>query len=164
MVEYESVFGARVETVAVQATSGSAGAEIAITGPGTFFRMYYTLQLYFANGGGSCYIVSIGPDDGSETITDAAHVAGLNAIAREDEPTLLVFPDAEGIQDAEKLYGVYQQALAQCESLKDRFMICDIFNGQLDFRKPGGPDVINDPATDRKSVVLGKTGTVSVDL
>src|SRR3546814_19272509 len=27
MVEYESVFGARVETVAVQATTGSAGAE-----------------------------------------------------------------------------------------------------------------------------------------
>src|SRR3546814_20374494 len=29
----------------------------------------------------------------------------------------------------------------------DRFLICDIFNGQLYFRKPGGTDVINDTAT-----------------
>src|SRR3546814_5702717 len=30
---------------------------------------------------------------------------------------------------------------------RSRFLICDIFNGQLDFRKPGGTDVINDTAT-----------------
>lgn len=146
LVEYELVFGARTETFTATVDSPAGGITVSLSDPGTFFRMYYALQLYFANGGGPCYIVSIGPDDGSETISDTAHTAGLNAIAKEDEPTLLVFPDAEGITDTDKFYGLYQAALAQCELLKDRFVICDIQGGHKDFNAPGEASVINDNA------------------
>jgi hypothetical protein len=43
-------------------------------------------------------------------------------------------------------YGVYQSALVQCETLADRFTICDVLNGNLDFTDPLGTDVINDGA------------------
>ncbi|MFS8615372.1 MAG: phage tail sheath C-terminal domain-containing protein [Solitalea sp.] len=144
LVEYEQVFGARIEKITAQATSGASGTTVSVTDPASWFRMYYALQLYFANGGGPCYIVSIGADEGS-TISDTAHIAGLQAIAKEDEPTLLVLPDAEGIQDNAKFYAVYQQALAQCQQLQDRFLICDVYEGNKDFNAPGGTDVIGDP-------------------
>lgn len=143
MVEYEAIFGARLEefTVDVNTVSGQNVINTAPAAPTTFYRLYYSLQLYFANGGGPCYIVSIGADDAAITLTD--HTDGLAAIAREDEPTLLVFPDALGL-DRNNFYQLYQAALAQCNLLKDRFTICDVFNGHLDYTAPAGENVIDD--------------------
>src|SRR5690606_11062005 len=51
LVEYELVFGARIETITAQAVSGASATEISVSDPASYFRMYYALQLYFANGG-----------------------------------------------------------------------------------------------------------------
>ncbi len=144
MVEYEAVFGARLETFTVAVETNAQGENVISTlpiAPTNPYRMYYAMQLYFANGGGPCYIVSIGGDADPRTIDD--HEAGIAAIGKEDEPTLLVFPDALGLDRAD-FYSVYQGALAQCDNLKDRFTICDVFNGQLDYTVPGGENVIDD--------------------
>jgi len=85
--------------------------------------MYYHMQMYFANGGGPCYIVSLGRADG--TIAAADFNTGLAAIALEDEPTLLVFPNAVQFLTATQLYDLYDLALVQCATLKDRFAILD---------------------------------------
>ena len=53
-------------------------------------NMYYSIRAYFDNGGGSCYIVSVGLSSGS--ITDSDLLAGLNALEAYDEPTLILFP------------------------------------------------------------------------
>ena len=134
LVQYESIFGARLETFI--AAVGNDGTTDSVTtlpvGPSltTVRRMYYAMQMYFANGGGPCYIVSIGADSAAATF--ANFEAGLNAIAKEDEPTLLVFPDAHLLATANEYYDVYQAALTQCENLADRFTLCDVLNGQLD--------------------------------
>src|SRR5262245_50241786 len=54
MVEYEAIYGARLETFTV-AVNTAGGQNIIATppaAPATFYRLYYSLQMYFANGGG----------------------------------------------------------------------------------------------------------------
>ena len=95
------------------------------------FKMFYALQLYFANGGGPCYIASLdvygsGMATGSdlEDLIDAA----LLKVKKEDEPTLILFPDFPGNT------GFYKKAMLQCANLGDRFVICDVtpVNDQTD--------------------------------
>jgi phage tail sheath protein FI len=101
------------------------------------FRMAHALRHFYANGGGRCYIVSIGDYSASRTNTDMvdAHLAGLEALGREDEPTLIVFPDLSGIDssdaaaDRASYHSVLTQALGQCAALGDRFLICDLWDG-----------------------------------
>jgi phage tail sheath protein FI len=54
--------------------------------------LYPSLRLYFANGGGPCYIYSIGDYGAAPKAQDFADA--IAALEAEDEPTLLVFPDA----------------------------------------------------------------------
>lgn len=94
----------------------------------TIFRMYYGLKLFFDNGGGPCYIVSSGTTNGSLDIGNARDdfIGALNKLKYEDEPTLILFPDAHLIISDEFYYGLYDNALIQCASLKDRFTIIDV--------------------------------------
>lgn len=137
MLEYESFFGyAQEETaIGVSVTSGV----ISITPPPANdkspFLMYYSLQMYFANGGGPCYIVSVGQYDATLPVDDkSTSVAlddltdGLAAIRKEDEPTLLVFPDATSLPSDSDFFAIYQSALTQCKELQDRFTIIDTYS------------------------------------
>ena len=153
LVEYESVFGARLETFTAAVATNAQGSNVIASLPDTPanpYRMYYALQLYFANGGGPCYIVSIGGDTDDIELDD--HEAGLTAIGKEDEPTLLVFPDALALGRTD-FYSIYQAALMQCNDLKDRFTICDVFDGHLDYTDPTGDDVIDDAALGFRSLI-----------
>ena len=99
MLEYETLFGkANPETFAVAFKDGVATA----TQPKVSdFKMYYAMQMYFANGGGACYIVSVGDYSGSVTVGDSTTVGtlvyGFELLKKEDEPTLIVFPDLQGL-------------------------------------------------------------------
>jgi hypothetical protein len=87
------------------------------------YMLYYSISLYFQNGGGSCYIVSVGNYD---TMPNKQHfLDGLAALEKEDEPTLIVLPDALNLA-TDDYYAVCQQVLAQCDKLADRFAILDI--------------------------------------
>ena len=66
--------------------------------------MAYSLQLFFANGGGQCYIVSVGNYEG--TISSADLKAGLDATEKVDEITLYVFPDAQGLTNVDDYYTI----------------------------------------------------------
>lgn len=88
------------------------------------FNLYYAMQLYFANGGGPCYIISVGKTDGAGP-TAANLKKGLEALKTEDEPTMIVIPEAAGLGAAD-YFGVYNEALQQCADLKDRVTIIDV--------------------------------------
>lgn len=88
------------------------------------FVMYYAMQLYFANGGGPCYIVSVGNFE-APAPDNVVYKVGLDAVEKEDEPTLLVFPDAPFF--IPKTYNnLIVDALKQCTKLGDRFVIIDV--------------------------------------
>jgi phage tail sheath protein FI len=98
------------------------------------FLMYYTMQMFFANGGGACYIISVGDYAGATpSKTDLGMNGGLLHLSKEDEPTLIVFPDASGIGTVTNFYGLYEEALTQCNKLQDRFTIIDTFNEASSF-------------------------------
>ncbi len=90
----------------------------------SMYKLYNSLRLFYSNGGGICYIVSIGDYDAAIT-SDTDFVDGLNLLRKFDEPTLLLFPDAVNL-DGTKLGLVQQQALKQCADLMDRFTVMDV--------------------------------------
>jgi phage tail sheath protein FI len=101
--------------------------------------MYYSLQLFFANGGGPCYIISVGRygndlDEADTQITAINNSTALNdglaELEKVDEPTLILFPDATKVSGITitDFYGLYNNALMQCQNLQDRFTLIDTLN------------------------------------
>jgi uncharacterized protein len=86
-------------------------------------NLYYAMLLYFANGGGPCYIISVGTYNGAPS--DADLDKGLKILASEDEPTMIVFPEAVHL-GAGAYKTLMQAALDQANLLKDRFVILDV--------------------------------------
>lgn len=86
-------------------------------------QLYYHMQLYFANGGGKCYIISLGKKPQNPSKED--FLDALEVLAKEDEPTLIVMPEATEL-DFQSCMDVYQTALAQAANLMDRFVIIDV--------------------------------------
>lgn len=94
------------------------------------YLMYYALQLFYSNGGGACYIVSVGSyNEVGASISYSDLKEGLDAISKVDEPTLLVFTDAVNLPNKTDCFQLYQDALAQCNKLGDRFGIFDVLPG-----------------------------------
>lgn len=99
----------------------------------TGIRQYYlydSLRLFYDNGGGDCYIVSVDTySPNGVDIGDAAAgtgiLGGLKALEKYDEPTLIVSPDAT-LLGGDGMYTYQQQALKQCAKLQDRFLIGDL--------------------------------------
>ncbi|TAE74779.1 MAG: phage tail sheath family protein [Bacteroidetes bacterium] len=89
--------------------------------------LYDSLRLFFANGGGLCYIVPVGSY--ADEINKKAFEAGLNALISETEPTLVVIPEAVML-DKENAFAVQQAALLHCgQKMKNRFAILDVYDG-----------------------------------
>ncbi|MES0328224.1 MAG: phage tail sheath C-terminal domain-containing protein [Gammaproteobacteria bacterium] len=97
------------------------------------YYMYSCLRHFYANGGGACYIVSVGSysDDPAtgETTTPSGLIGGLSRLERLDEPTMLLFPDGVSLSSETDLGSVQVAALAQCAKLQDRFTVMDLMNG-----------------------------------
>lgn len=92
-------------------------------------NLFYHMQMYFANGGGPCYVISVGTLD--TPLTEPLVTAGLNLLKLEDEPTLIVIPEA--IHLGANYKTVMINALTQCNTLQDRFTIMDLKGDTGDF-------------------------------
>jgi uncharacterized protein len=92
------------------------------------------MDLYFRNGGGRCYVVSI--DNHATDPTVARFQAGLDALKAKDEPTLIVMPEAVELAQAH-FDSVCQAALKHCKEMGDRFAILDVRagDGKTDIEK-----------------------------
>lgn len=91
------------------------------------YCLYNSMRLFFDNGGGTCFIASVGTYASDGAVDVADFNAGLDAIRKVDEPTLLLSPDASLLDDGPR--ASFQQAmLAQANDLKDRFAILDVLN------------------------------------
>ena len=135
MLEYEQYFGfadPEKDSVSIVFGGSEAIGKVDETKRSKFL-MYYSLQLFFLNGGGPCWIVSVGAYDAG--VDPAKLLKGLNETAKINEVTLLLFPDACMLDDAAAYYELHIQALRQAADLKDRFVILDIF------RDPNNLDV-----------------------
>jgi len=121
-LEFKEMFGgAQKATFEVLIDDDEQLQKLTATPPKS--TLYYALDLYFKNGGGDCYIISVGSFE--ESHTKQAFEKGLEILRKEDEPTLIVLSEAAKLP-ANDYHAICQQALAQCANLKDRFCIFDV--------------------------------------
>jgi uncharacterized protein len=136
MVDYERYFGGaqkeeKITIAATVTTANNVVTEQRAVGALTEANrskhiMYYALQMFFANGGGRCYIVSVGTYKAlGGPLVQTELNAGLDAVKKEDEPTLIVFPEAQSLSIGD-FKTLHDAALLQCAELKDRFVIMDV--------------------------------------
>jgi phage tail sheath protein FI len=93
------------------------------------FLMYYSLQMFFANGGGPCWIVSVGNYEESGGVIGTQSLKdGLAEVAKINEITLLLFPDAINLSSSSDYYDVFKEAIDQAAELQDRFVIMDVYH------------------------------------
>ncbi|WP_299885339.1 phage tail sheath C-terminal domain-containing protein [uncultured Lacinutrix sp.] len=100
------------------------------------YLLYDSLRLFFDNGGGDCYIVSVGtygtaPVYGDENDSASPGLrSGVKALEKYDEPTIILFPDAINVvvngNDDPGFYSLQQMALQQCAKLQDRVGLFDL--------------------------------------
>ena len=143
LLEYVNLFGGP-QTGPIRVASTANGLVPNVPNPS--FLMYYAVSHYFMNGGGMCYIVSLG--DYSATPAKADFVGGLAALEKEDEPTLILLTDAVNLSAAD-YYDLCQQSLAQCNKLGNRFCVFDVKDkpaatdrGVQDFRDNTGTNYL----------------------
>jgi phage tail sheath protein FI len=142
LLEYVSYFGGAFEipsvNVKVDENNNYAVSEISIS---SRYYMYNSLRLFFDNGGGNCYIISVGLYHnnlialGDETVPDdPGFLVGLHKLKNYDEPTIILFPDAVLLPSADDMYMLQKLALEQCNKLQDRVSVFDITenNGWLE--------------------------------
>jgi phage tail sheath protein FI len=175
--EYESLFGYGyvAETITVTVKAASKKSIVGVS-PDKRFLLYDSLRQYFDNGGGPCYIVSVGSY--TDTISYQPISDGIELLRDYDEPTLILFPDAVQLLDGSnkpdivKFSQLQNQSLALCASMQDRFCIFDLLQGDqpegtsikpiTDFRNKTGVNYLNYGAAYYPWIVTSYT--VDVDL
>lgn len=94
------------------------------------FYLSDSLQMFYANGGGECYIISVGDYTGGSVQLGTSSPAtgllgGLEILSEVDEPTMIVSPDAVSLSGM-GIYSFQQAALTQCGKLMDRVGVFDL--------------------------------------
>lgn len=133
LLEFEQIYGiptAQALTVTVTKREGPANALLGVDVsynpvpeaiPDDPRLLYHCLQMFYANGGGPCWIHAIT----AAGVDIAAFGAAFTNIESVDEVTLLVFPDALALGPDD--YGdVVEAALLSCNRTQDRFVISDV--------------------------------------
>jgi phage tail sheath protein FI len=138
--EYEQFFGGPPKTKFTVGDDGTLTVEA-----NTRFILHSAMRFFFANGGGNCYIVSIGDYSGglnAKDFNDPATDSGLITLLKHLEPTLVVIPEAVLLPEAE-CFSLQQAMLMHCGTdMRNRFAILDVYNGDQK-RTYDDTDVIN---------------------
>lgn len=125
LLEYEALYGVGPTLSISEVVIDDAGNFLSSSIANQYY-LYDSLRLFFDNGGGDCYIVSVGTYKGTAPYIDSAElIAGIDATAKYDEPTILLFPDAAALNSADSLAAIQQKALTQCGKLGDRVAVLD---------------------------------------
>ena len=98
--------------------------------PAEQYTLFYHIVMFFANGGGTCYVTSIG-SYGDATLIDGKNdatgnlkvVDALSALEKVQEVTMVVVPEAV---NSPELKSIQTQMLAHCGKMMNRFAIFDV--------------------------------------
>jgi phage tail sheath protein FI len=127
--------------------------------PNTIYYLYNSIRLFYQNGGGDAYIVSVGPygPPSMNPISPGAQIvnanvllsdlqAGLNLLLNEQEPTMYICPEATLLSVSDNAT-LMQSMLGQCVSMQTAVAIFDIIGG----RNPDPIMYTNDIVTFREN-------------
>jgi phage tail sheath protein FI len=112
------------------------------------FLLWYAIDHYFRNGGGRCFVVSIGSTGSNSDFAKDKFLNGIEELEKADDPTLVVIPEATQLG---KDYGeIYQRTLEHAFKMKDRFAILDT---KIDAIKTSPSDITAESAKGLRGVV-----------
>lgn len=148
MAEFRSYFGEEPvpdfdlkEVEGAEPDLNLGGKGYALERTSAVYTLYYNMLLFYANGGGPCYIVSVG--DYSTPLDAEKLTAGIATLLKEQEPTMVLVPEAVYLKK-EDCENVQTALLSHCgEKMRSRFAILDVFNGFKGRQDPDG-DVVTD--------------------
>lgn len=151
LAEYMELFGGAPQTTFKFAPAESdphmmiRGAGYEVAPQEKDYGFFNALRLFFENGGGSCYIVSVGSYEDDYDLDRFR--GGLNMLIKEQEPTIVVIPEAIKLS-FDNCITLQQAMLAHCGSkMKNRVTILDVYEGYL----PRNPD--KDPIADFRNAI-----------
>jgi len=111
----------------------------------TRFLLHSAVKFFYSNGGGDCYVLSVGDYSAgvsAKDFNDEATGSGLPQLLKYNEPTLLVIPEAV-LLTSDECSSLQQAMLLHCGfATKNRFAILDVYDGDKD-RTYDEADVIN---------------------
>ena len=134
LLEFKTLFGEAFE-VGKFTISVDANNVVTATKPDKRFQLFDCLRQFFDNGGGECYIVSIGKF--ADGLDGTKISAGIDELKKYDEPTLILFPDAVELLDGgnnpdfDGMADLHKKALSVCAGMQDRFAVIDLLQGNL---------------------------------
>lgn len=121
--------------VQVEADFSSNGSEFILEQAGARYFLYHSMMLFFQNGGGACYVVSVGNYE--QEIEKPNLSAGIKVLLKEQEPTMVVIPDAMSLKEGDCI-NLQQAALGHCgRVMKNRFAILDVHDGYKEAQDSG---------------------------
>jgi phage tail sheath protein FI len=97
------------------------------TASGSLFYLYNTIRLFYLNGGGSCYIISVG--DYSAAPDNNTLVAAVDVLTDVQDVTMILIPDGLLLTPAEYYNNLVPKMLAHCGQTQNRIAILEVFNG-----------------------------------
>ncbi|RPI25046.1 MAG: phage tail protein [Acidobacteria bacterium] len=144
LLEFKELFGGEYEIKSLKVVVDESN-NWAVVDPITIDKRYYmyeSLRLFYDNGGGDCYIVSVGaygkdvaPGDENDAQKKPGLRVGLKALEKYDEPTIILFPDAVLLSDEADFYSLQQAALSQCAKLQDRVAVLDLREAGVEWKQ-----------------------------
>ncbi|VAW84534.1 Phage tail sheath protein FI [hydrothermal vent metagenome] len=124
-----------------EAAFNLAGKEYLLNQNAGKYLLYYSLLLFFQNGGGPCYIVSVGRY--GDDIEAGKLSKGIGLLVKEQEPTMVVMPETVLLAEADSI-SVQQAALAHCGGkMRNRVAVLDVWGGEKDRQDPAGDCIDN---------------------
>lgn len=129
--EFSTIFGGAPETTFTLDGTGKALTDGILSGTtvdlSKRFRLYYSMRMFFQNGGSTCYILSVG--DYNDTIEEKTLTDAIPLLKKEQEPTLVLVPEAVSLADADSCANVQNAVLCHCKEMENRFAILDVYEG-----------------------------------
>lgn len=136
--EYEFFFGGAPDptTIQIDLKSDNSVKSAKVNGVNL---LYDSVRMFYANGGGECFIVSVGDYNSQASDVDKQElIDGLSVLEKVDLPTLLVVPESVHLSESEA-GEVHAAMLAQSNKLQDRFAVLDIVDGNKEITPSADP-------------------------
>ncbi len=145
LAEYNEIFGSGFRPKFMLTAAAPSIKEGSININGTAFTLtlnqnntsyfYNSIRLFYANGGNTCYILSVGTYAGKKdgfAINTADFTGGIEnttnvfeVLEKEYEPTIIVMPDVIAL-GTEAYTGIYAKALEHCNKTQCRIALFDL--------------------------------------
>ena len=141
MREFENFFGLPFDneiTITIHKNSDNEFCIVSFNELTLKYVLYYSVKIYFENGGGPCYILSVDTYQNPQQVLlkqqiGSSHAGLLDGLFRLSEVTdisLIVIPEAVKLP-ATEYSQLVRTALLQCHTLDNRFAIFDLYEGDV---------------------------------